>query len=247
MNQKIYYNSLQDMKQLKSFSLICEQNRFFVYLLATLLTTGAAPFFLFEKVTFFRLITQWHHPITDHMALYLTWLGDGFVYLSLVLVLALLSVSCRKLMVMLGSFVAMSIVVQLLKRIFFSHMLRPIALLPLDESLHLVDGVSLLSHLSFPSGHAATIFLLVSLIQLFSKIKKKIYSLILLSIALLVAYSRIYLCQHFYTDVYVGACIGTLVAFVVYTSIFGLNGPKWLNRSIYFLLHTNGKGLSIRK
>ncbi|TSJ80771.1 phosphatase PAP2 family protein [Cardinium endosymbiont of Dermatophagoides farinae] len=141
----------------------------------------------------------------------------------------------------------MSIVVQLLKRVFFSCMLRPIALLPIDASLYLVDGVRLLRDLSFPSGHAATIFVLISVVQLLSRSKKKSYTVILLGLALMVAYSRIYLCQHFYIDVYAGAWIGIISALVVYSCSLYFRGPDWLDHSIYFLLYTYGKGLPIKK
>ncbi|WP_250237922.1 phosphatase PAP2 family protein [Cardinium endosymbiont of Oedothorax gibbosus] len=185
--------------------------------------------------------------MVDCIAPYLTWLGDGVTYICLLWMVALLCASCRKIIIMGGSFVCMSIVVQLLKRAFFMHRLRPIALLPVGESLHLVEGVPLLRDLSFPSGHSATIFLLISVIQLLSESKNKIYSVILLGLALTVAYSRMYLCQHFYTDVYVGAWIGTVAAVIVYIALAHLNGPDWLDRSIYCLIYTHGKGFPIKK
>ena len=233
------------MKKLTAIRIIWYENSLFFYLLTTLLIIGAFPFFILDKVSFFIWLKQWHHPVADCIAPYLTWLGDGVVYLSLLTMVALLRASCRRIIIMGGSFVFMSIVVQLLKRVFFTHMLRPIALLPLDPSIHLIDGMPLLRDLSFPSGHSATIFVLVSVIQLLSK--NKIYGVLLLGLALMIAYSRIYLCQHFYIDVYVGAWIGTISAVVVYIGATHWNGPGWLDRSIYFLLYKNGKHLPIKK
>ncbi|WP_342265322.1 phosphatase PAP2 family protein [Cardinium endosymbiont of Philonthus spinipes] len=233
------------MKQLAAIRMIWSESSLFFYLLITLLIIGIFPLFLWDKVSFLIWLKQWHHPIADYVAPYLTWFGDGVAYLSILPVFALFGASCRKMIIMGGSFVCMSIVVQLLKRVFFSHMLRPIALLPLDASIHLVDGVSLSRDLSFPSGHSATIFVLISVIQLFSK--NKIYSVVLLGLALAVAYSRIYLLQHFYTDVYIGAWIGTISALVAYIVGMHWDRGEWLDRSIYCLLYTHGKSLPIKK
>ncbi|MGI2257130.1 phosphatase PAP2 family protein [Candidatus Cardinium hertigii] len=235
------------MKKIKTIKIIWYENTLFFYLITTLLVIGVFPLFVWDKVAFFSLLKQWHHPIVDCIAPYFTWLGDGITYLSLLCIVTLLHTTCRKTIVIGGSFVMMTMVVQLLKRVFFRDQLRPIALLPLDASLHLVDGVSLPTDFSFPSGHAATIFALISVLQLLSSSKKKIYSLILLGIALMVVYSRIYLCQHFYIDVYVGAWIGTIAAVIAYICVMDYNGPSWLDRSIYFLLYPHGKSFPIKK
>lgn len=235
------------MKQITAIKMIWYENTLFFCLLITLLIIGVFPLLILDQVTFFRLLKQCHHPMVDYMAPYFTWLGDGVTYVCLLWIVALLRASCRKLIIIGGSFGFMSIVVQLLKRVFFTHRLRPVALLPVDEPLHLVDGVALPIDCSFPSGHTATIFALIVVIQLLSRSKKKVYSVSLLGLALTVAYSRIYLCQHFYTDVYVGAWIGTIAAVVVYICSMYCNGPDWLDRSIYFLLYTNGKRFSIKK
>ncbi len=235
------------MKQLTAISVIWHQNKFFFYLLIALFTIGLFPFFLFDKTSFFILLKHWYHPVADCIAPYISWLGDGVLYLFLLFMAALFRASCRKLIIISGSFFCMSIVVQCLKRVFFSHMLRPIALLPSDVSVHLIDGVPLLTDLSFPSGHSATIFVLISLIQLLGRKKKNVYSVILIGLGLIVAYSRIYLCQHFYIDVYVGAWMGTVSTIVVYIFATHLNGPDWLDRSIYFFLYRYAKWLPIKK
>ncbi|CDG49519.1 phosphatase PAP2 family protein [Cardinium endosymbiont of Bemisia tabaci] len=235
------------MEKIKIIKIIWYENSLFFYLITALLVIGVFPLFVWDKVAFFILLKQWHHPMLDCIAPYFTWLGDGITYLSLLCIVTLLHATCRKTMVIGGSFVMMTIVVQLLKRLFFRDQLRPIALLPVDVSLHLVDGVSLPTDFSFPSGHAATIFSLISVLQLLSSSKNFFYSLILLGIALMVVYSRIYLCQHFYTDVYVGAWIGTIAAVVTCIYVMDYNGPSWLDRSIYFLLYPHGKRFPIKK
>ena len=144
------------------------------------------------------------------------------------------------------SFCCMFIVVQLLKRMVFPYVVRPMALLSIDE-VHVVDGVKLFTELSFPSGHAGTIFTMLTVIQLLQP-KKSLFRMIWLSLmACMVAYSRIYLCHHFYTDVYFGALIGTVSACIGYhlSTCFAL--AYWLDRSIYFLCIKYGKALLFYK
>ncbi|WP_339044641.1 phosphatase PAP2 family protein [Cardinium endosymbiont of Tipula unca] len=228
-------------------AIIWRKNAFFFHTVSALFIIGLLPFFLFDKVTFLIMVKQWHHPIADVIAPYLTWLGDGLTYGFFVSMITLLGISCRKIMITIGSFGCMSIVVQLLKRFFFIHDLRPILLVPTDANLHIVDGVELLTTLSFPSGHSGTIFALVSVIQLLVKKRKKIYSIALLLLALAVAYSRMYLCQHFYTDVYVGGLIGTVASIVVYLFCIHFHSVHWLDRSAFFFIMQHVKNKFIKE
>lgn len=71
-----------------------------------------------------------------------------------------------------------------------------------------IEGVTVSGHHSFPSGHTATAFALVFTIILL--IKSKATKWLVLFLAFGVAYSRIYLGQHFLSDVLAGAFIGIL-------------------------------------
>lgn len=235
------------MKRFSSMAVIWRQNAFFFHIVLGLFIIGLLPFFLFDKVACFIMIKQWHHPIADLIAPYLTWLGDGLTYGFLVAIITLFGASCRKIVIATGSFVCMSIVVQLLKRFLFTHSFRPVLLVPVDANLHTVDGVKLLTTLSFPSGHAATIFVLVSVMQLLVQKKKKIYSIALLLLALAVAYSRVYLFQHFYTDVYVGGLIGTVSSIVIYLFFIHCHSVHWLDSTAYFFIMRHVKNRSTKE
>ncbi len=127
-------------------------------------------------------------------------------------------------------FVVTSAIVQGMKRVLFSGQLRPMALIPANVPVHLVEGMMPNTHFSFPSGHAATIFAAICLIHFLVAKKPLWLSLMLLILACTVAYSRIYLCQHFYRDIYVGGLIGTCTMALVYGILKNWPGPSWLDQ-----------------
>lgn len=70
---------------------------------------------------------------------------------------------------------------------------------------------------SFPSGHTATAFALFTGISLF--VRNRRIKVGMFFPALAVAFSRIYLMQHFLSDVLVGSLIGVAAALVVYIGL----------------------------
>ncbi len=90
--------------------------------------------------------------------------------------------------------------------------LRPCHEPALNEIVRIVNGCG--GQYGFASGHAATAFALCfgSILHLkISKIGKISFTLW----ASMVALSRVYLGVHYMTDIVVGACIGTLISFVI--------------------------------
>jgi membrane-associated phospholipid phosphatase len=211
---------------------IAQDNKAFFIVYTALWLLGLYPLLAWDKVTLLLMINGQHHPALDQFFYYITNLGSGITYTLLLITLLLLRVANRKLLIGASSFVVMSAIVQFLKRIGFSDQLRPIELVPDPTQLHLVGHVAILSHLSFPSGHAATIFTAACLLNLITPIKHIVYSILLLLIATIVAYSRVYLCQHFYTDVYVGMLIGGLVTTFMYAWLIDWQVPSWLEQRL---------------
>jgi membrane-associated phospholipid phosphatase len=85
----------------------------------------------------------------------------------------------------------------------------------LDHSLlHFVEGVDIQTLYSFPSGHTAIAFALAITLSLC--LKNKGWFAFLLTLALLVGYSRIYLLQHHLMDVVAGAIVGAASSFIAY-------------------------------
>ena len=123
-----------------------------------------------------------------------------------------------------------TILAQFLKRVVFPDELRPITYLSRSFPVHVVDGVMMKRVHSFPSGHATTAFAMALIMA--HIINMKTWSVILPLFALLAAYSRVYLGQHFPTDILAGMCVGALSAI--------------LSLLVYrkFLRHINRKAVS---
>jgi len=208
------------------------ENRTFFALQGLLLAFGAYPFFGLAQVALFLRFNSLHNPILDRVCSLMTFLGSGVAYAAFMGVLVLFRQRIRVLLIGMSGFGLVSLVVQVMKHVIYADCLRPLALIPTHIPVHVVEGITQHLRFSFPSGHAATIFTMVCCIQLL--MPKKIFwlSIVLLLIATFVSYTRIYLAQHFYSDVYIGAWVGAWVMPCVYWVLMQWQGPRWLDQSI---------------
>lgn len=94
--------------------------------------------------------------------------------------------------------------------------LRPCHTLELQDVMRIVNGCG--GKYSFFSGHSSNSFALAFLFSLVYK-RIKWVMLILLTLAALIAYSRVYLGVHFPIDIICGALAGILIASVVYSFV----------------------------
>lgn len=147
---------------------------------------------------------------------YITYLGDALVLLliSILPMYWLGIIKERKTWILLvGSFLVSTVVILLSKNIIWPHLMRPSGIIDRD-ALHVISGVSLHKYKSFPSGHSATIVLFA---MFFCQYIHKVYGQVLLGIlASIVAFSRVYLSQHFVIDIIAGVVVGIFaVVFVL--------------------------------
>ena len=70
---------------------------------------------------------------------------------------------------------------------------------------------------SFPSGHTTGAFSLMCFLSFMLPARYRPWGIVLFFIALMVAYSRLYLAAHFYEDAYVGSIIGGFGTLIIYT------------------------------
>ncbi|MBN2776486.1 MAG: phosphatase PAP2 family protein [Bacteroidales bacterium] len=87
---------------------------------------------------------------------------------------------------------------------------RPTHNLEISEKIHVVNDYKG-GQYGFFSGHAANSFGLALITLLF--VRNKYYTYILIAWAILVSYSRMYLGVHYPSDILVGAVVGAVVAF----------------------------------
>ncbi len=154
-------------------------------------------------------LNSYHTPYVDLFFKYLTYVGDGLLPVLLFCLLLLVRYSWA---LALGlSSALMGIVVQTLKRSVFAGDHRPAMFFP-DGGLPEIDGVQLMLHHSFPSGHSATAFCVMLMLAFFAKQRWATH--LFVAIALSVAFSRVYISQHFIQDTIAGAWIGLVLAYL---------------------------------
>jgi len=205
------------------------KNRFF--LLPQLIFIVIASFFLllYTKPEIHIFFNSFYSPFFDTFFRLLTNLGDGFIYIPVLLFL--LTRNYKWALVFVGAVVISNIIVMFSKHLLFSDIYRPSKYFELYETykLHMVEGVRLHSMKSFPSGHTTTAFTVFFMLALIARNNLLKFGLFIL--ALLTAYSRVYLSQHFLIDIVVGSIIGSgsVIASCVY--FMGLK-KRWMNKSI---------------
>jgi membrane-associated phospholipid phosphatase len=175
-----------------------------------LVLLGVCAFFIltYTKATIHLYLNQYHSPFFDVFFSYLTNMGDGIFLPIFLLVMILFRYRYAILVVLV--FIISGLVVQLLKRGFFYDIVRPIEYFKGIAELYLIPGIKMNSAHSFPSGHSATAFgVMICFVFIFKNNGLKALMLVL---AALIAYSRVYLSQHFLIDIVVGSLIGTLTA-----------------------------------
>lgn len=198
--------------------------RQFYFLPLIFLLLASLPFcFLCAKARSFQWLNSFHCSGLNNFFILFTNVGDGLVSIAAVM-LFLLFKKWKQACTLLFAFVGSGLAAQLLKN-FFN---RPRPLPYFEKAMlyypHFIDGVTLHGNTSFPSGHTTTAFAMATVFVLLSA--KNWVSLLALLAATLVAYSRIYLGQHFLEDVLAGACIGTSFGIAGY-AIFFLQKQPW--------------------
>lgn len=165
---------------------------------------------LYRKAEIHLYLNSLHSPFGDWLFKWGTYAGDGWVFLP-----ALFPVLLAKRKFLLGYLLAALLTlfsVAGLKNYFKEP--RPARYFEGETELHLVQDVKMHYARSFPSGHTTTAFVCFGYLAFLSPRAGLQLALALLS--LMVAYSRIYLSQHFLADTVAGAALGTGIALLTY-------------------------------
>jgi membrane-associated phospholipid phosphatase len=215
---------------------ILKKNFIFIISLFVLLIVLIPVFILGNKEDIHIYLNKFHSSFTDVFFKFITILGSGIAPVIAGIILLLFSI--RKSILITTSGMLAGLIVQILKRFVFSDVPRPSKVFFDLSNLHYIEGVELHWTNSFPSGHSATIFALCFCLAFFAN--RNIYKLILLLVAVVVAYSRVYLSQHFLIDVYAGALIGVLSGILI-AYVFNNIKAKWFDMSLIYLLFRNNR------
>jgi membrane-associated phospholipid phosphatase len=165
---------------------------------------------------------------------YITHLGDGaFAFLVAVIFLFF---NIRKSVYILLSYAGAGIVSYILKHWIYYDVTRPHFVFQyyVREELKEVPGVELIGFHSFPSGHALSAFALFFCLLFVSR--SHFLKIVFLTLAILAAYSRVYLSQHWLIDIYVGSIIGVCFSLLFYIVFYHTKKWQQLNTSLPLIL-----------
>jgi len=206
-----------------------KENKYFLLPLLLTLVVFTGLLLTHNKAELHLISNNVNSLFFDQFFRYATWLGDG-VMIAIVGVVLLFVRFRYAIAFLIGSLVTAGIV-NLFKKVLLDDMYRPSKYFELYESaqLHLIEGVKLHSLQSFPSGHTATAFSVFFFLALILKSKPLKFSMFLL--AIIVAYSRVYISQHFLIDITAGSAIAVLIMFFTYLWMKSWN-KEWLDSSV---------------
>ena len=107
----------------------------------------------------------------------------------------------------------------------FADSLRPLAYFAHSGvKWHIIPGLLISEYNSMPSGHTGAAFFMFFWIAVL--LRRFSWGLVAGFLAVGVAYSRVYLFQHFPVDTLVGAAIGTASSYLFYTLIYAKSPSK---------------------
>lgn len=163
---------------------------------------------IYGKENSFLVINKYNSPAFDYVFRSWTYLGDGIIWVPLFAYVLLFR---REYFVsVLAALIICTVLTQVLKRVVFWNDFRPIVVLA--EKVRVIPGYYMNRTHSFPSGHTSTAFTLALLLA--SIVKRNIWVYIFPLIAFFVGYSRVYLGQHFVTDVLAGIFVGIVSSYL---------------------------------
>ncbi len=164
----------------------------------------------------------------------ITHLGDGIF--AFVVALIFLFFNIRKSVYIILAYLGAALVSSVLKHMVYHDIYRPHFVFQyfVREELKEVPGVEILGFNSFPSGHSLSAFALFFCLLFVSR--NHILKIVFFALAVLAAYSRVYLSQHWLIDIYVGSIIGVSFSLLFYVVFYHTNKWQQLNTTLPLLL-----------
>ena len=166
------------------------------------------------------MIQNLRTPIGDVVVPLITRLGDaGIIWIILTVLLLIIPKTRKTGVIMMAALLADVLLCNVVIK----------NLVARTRPYEVIDGLKLLiekqSDYSFPSGHTGSSF--ASAIVLWKELPRK-YGVMALIVAVLIAYSRLYVGVHYPSDVLAGVVIGTVLALVSVWLVKKIQGQKKL-------------------
>lgn len=178
-----------------------------------------------------QLMTNaYYHPFFDAFFFYLTQTVE--VWGPVIIILSAFLFKSNKLgIVSLLAYAVSGLTTQLLKRQLFDSHYRPTANIPELRLLPSDFGLVLHSSFSFPSGHSTTAFSLMMILTLL--VNKKYWGILFGMMATLIAFSRVYLSQHYWEDIAMGSVVGTIMTLIVFSLFEKVKFGNWGSKRLW--------------
>ena len=165
---------------------------------------------IYGKDRSFLMINGHYSTEADYFFNYVTYLGDGLIWIPLFVYV--LAYKRDFFIAVLAALLICTLLTHLGKRVIFADEPRPLRLLGnLARAVPLMAGRDNYVN-SFPSGHTSTAFTFALLLAFI--VRRRFAIFVFPLIAFLVGYSRVYLAQHFVTDVLAGTVIGIVSSYL---------------------------------
>ena len=214
---------------MKEFIKILAKNRIFLIPWFLFILVSAFFLMIYDKAEIHIFFNSFHNSFFDFFFKYWTHLGDGLF--AVLIIIILLFIQYKQAIITTVSFLLTAVVVQILKviienprpKFFFQYFYEG------NYNLYFIEGADPGILYSFPSGHSASAFTIFLLLALFAK--KQYIKFIFFVIALLTAFSRVYLSWHFLEDIVVGSVIAVLFTLIIYR-ILNKSKNTWLDQSL---------------
>lgn len=208
---------------------VIKQTSFFIIVQVLVLTVLTYFVLTYEKSELQLIANTYYSTFFDFVFYILTHSVEFWGCLIIYVLIAFYK-SYKYAIIGLLTYASAGLVTQILKRNVFPEFKRPTVNI---ENLRLIPeyfNYEQASNFSFPSGHTTVAFALFIFLTLIVKNKK--WGIVFGIMACAVAYSRVYLSQHYFIDILAGSLIGTVVTLF---SFYGFNKIKfgqWGNKRI---------------
>lgn len=202
--------------------MLWERGKYFLLPWLVCFSAGIISVYICGKENLHLLLNAWQPRSADAFFSTLTLLGQGVAVAAAIFYMLFRS---KEGALFVGtSWLATFLVIQFLKLVVFADSLRPASVFKDQGSIYFIEGIKYHHQHSFPSGHTGEVFSVFFALTLISY--KPRTGFILFIPAFFVAYSRVFLSQHFMQDI-LGA---SFISIVCTSLIFGL----WWRKSERF-------------